>query len=59
VRKNSVNALDLFQVACLAVQVHALTAVAWSRAHGHAGLLPEELADGIPAIMAGLRGELR
>jgi NAD(P)H-hydrate repair Nnr-like enzyme with NAD(P)H-hydrate dehydratase domain len=46
-------------VACLAVQVHALTAVAWSRAHGHAGLLPEELADGIPAIMAGLRGELR
>ena len=58
-RKNSVNALDLFQVACLAVQVHALTAVAWSRAHGHAGLLPEELADGIPAIMASLRGELR
>ena len=57
-QKNSANALDLFQVACLAVQVHALTAVAWARAHGHAGLLPEELADGIPAIMARMRGEV-
>lgn len=56
-RTYSANALSLFQVACLAVQVHSLTAVAWSRTHGHAGLLPEELADGIPAIVAQLRGE--
>ncbi|MCE9618523.1 MAG: NAD(P)H-hydrate dehydratase [Planctomycetes bacterium] len=56
--KKTTPALDLFQVACLAVHVHALTAEAWSKTHGHAGLLPEELADGIPAVMANLRGEL-
>ena len=50
--------LDLFQVACLAVQIHALAAMAWSSRHGHAGLFPEELADGIPLIIAQLRGEL-
>jgi ADP-dependent NAD(P)H-hydrate dehydratase len=50
--------LDLFQVACLAVHVHALTATHWSLTHGHAGLLPEELADGIPATLAQLRGDL-
>ena len=54
----STQCLDLFQVACLAVQIHALAAMAWSSRHGHAGLFPEELADGIPLIMAQLRGEL-
>lgn len=56
--KAAASPLDLFQVACLAVQVHALAAIAWSRSHGHAGLLPEDLANAIPATMAQLRGEL-
>ena len=56
--KKSAAPLDLFQVACLAVHVHALTATRWSLTHGHAGLLPEELADEIPATLAQLRGEL-
>jgi NAD(P)H-hydrate epimerase len=51
--------LDLFQVACLGVHVHALTAEGWARSHGHAGLLPEELADSVPDAMAALRGEPR
>lgn len=47
--------LALFETACLAVQLHADSAARWAARHGHAGMLAEEIADGIPDAMAALR----
>ena len=48
--------LGLFEVTCLAVQLHADSAVRWAARHGHAGMLAQEIADGIPDAMAAMRG---
>ena len=47
--------LDLFEVTRLAVQVHADSARLWAAKHGHAGMLAQEIADGIPDAMASMR----
>jgi NAD(P)H-hydrate epimerase len=54
-RRGSVPALDLLEVTRLAVQLHADSASRWARLHGHAGMLAQEIADGIPDAMAALR----
>ena len=55
VRADARRALPLFETACLAVQLHADSATRWAAKHGHAGMLAEEIADGIPDAMAALR----
>jgi len=55
VRADARRALPLFETACLAVQLHADSAARWAAKHGHAGMLAEEIADGIPDAMAALR----
>jgi NAD(P)H-hydrate epimerase len=55
VRVGSACALDLFQATRLAVQVHAESAALWAERHGHAGMLAQEIADGIPDAMARMR----
>jgi NAD(P)H-hydrate epimerase len=54
-RPASPHRLGLFEVACLAVQLHADSAERWAGRHGHAGMLAEEIADGIPDAMAARR----
>lgn len=50
--------LDLFDAARLAVHAHGLAAERWTRRTGAAaGLLAAELADELPAVLAGLTGE--
>ena len=49
-------ALGLVGAACLAVQLHADSAARWAARHGHAGMLAEEIADGIPDALAARRG---
>jgi NAD(P)H-hydrate epimerase len=56
VRADARRALPLFETACLAVQLHADSAARWAAKHGHAGMLAQEIADGIPDAMAALRG---
>jgi NAD(P)H-hydrate epimerase len=56
VRADARHALPLFETACLAVQLHADSAARWAAKHGHAGMLAEEIADGVPDAMAALRG---
>lgn len=56
VRPGVPRAMDLFGATCLAVQLHADVAVRWASRHGHAGMLAQEIADGIPDAMAAMRG---
>ncbi len=50
------NGLDLFMLACIGVEAHALAGEAWAKAHGaSAGLLAGELCGLIPAAVEGLR----
>jgi NAD(P)H-hydrate epimerase len=55
VRRDARHPMALLETACLAVQLHADSAARWARAHGHAGMLAQEIADGIPDAMAALR----
>jgi NAD(P)H-hydrate epimerase len=55
VRRDARHPMALFETACLAVRLHADSATRWARRHGHAGMLAEEIADGIPDAMASLR----
>jgi ADP-dependent NAD(P)H-hydrate dehydratase / NAD(P)H-hydrate epimerase len=50
--------LPPFEAACAAVLVHALAGEAWSREHGGAdrGMLASEIAEMLPAVVAGARG---
>jgi NAD(P)H-hydrate epimerase len=43
--------LDGFDAACLGVHVHGIAADRWATRHGSAGLLAEELADELPAVL--------
>ena len=54
-RAGAAGALTLFGVACLGVQLHADSAARWAARHGHAGMLAEEIADGVPDAMAARR----
>ena len=56
VRIDARQTLTLFGAACLGVQLHADSASRWASRHGHAGMLAEEIADGIPDAMAARRG---
>jgi len=49
---------DLFAAAQVGVEAHARAGERWSKASGRdAGLLPEELADLIPDVLAGMRSK--
>lgn len=55
---NPARPLDLFDAARLGVQAHALAGEAWAESRGvDAGLLPDELADHVPSVLASLAGE--
>jgi hydroxyethylthiazole kinase-like uncharacterized protein yjeF len=54
-RRDVVVPLPLMDVTRLAVQLHGMSAQAWSGRHGHAGMLAQEIADGIPDAMASMR----
>ena len=56
VRADAAQPMPLFDAACLAVQLHADSAARWAAVHGHAGMLAQEIADGIPDAMAARRG---
>jgi len=53
--RGGAHALDLFECARLAVDVHGRAADHWASQHGAAGLLAHELCDLIPDVLAGLR----
>lgn len=55
VRTDVTGRLGLFDAACLAVRLHADSAAAWAARHGHAGMLAEEIADGLPDAMDAMR----
>jgi NAD(P)H-hydrate epimerase len=55
VRADAARPITLFDAACLAVQLHADSAARWAGSHGHAGMLAQEIADGIPDAMAARR----
>ncbi len=55
-RRGGSRSLELFEVTRLAVQLHADSAARWAARHGHAGMLAQEIADGIPDAMAAMRG---
>ncbi len=55
-RRMSSPGMDLLDVTRLAVQLHADSGVRWAARHGHAGMLAQEIADGIPDAMAAMRG---
>ncbi len=49
--------LDVFDAARLGVEVHAIAGERWATARGaDAGLLASELADGLPGVIASMRG---
>lgn len=49
--------LDLFQAACVGVQAHAIAGERWAADHdASAGLLAQELADELPAVIEAMRG---
>ncbi|MBK6460410.1 MAG: NAD(P)H-hydrate dehydratase [Myxococcales bacterium] len=48
--------LPLARAAELGVFVHARAGRAWARAHGERGMLAREIAEGVPAVLAGLTG---
>lgn len=51
------SSLGLFECACLAVQAHALAGERWAaRTGGTAGMLAQELAAEVPAVLPLLRG---
>lgn len=55
VRKSPAQPLDLFDVARISVHAHGLAGERWSREHGAGGgLMAMELADVLPAVLAGL-----
>lgn len=47
--------LSIFDCACLGVEIHSKSGLAWSQRHGPAGLFIDELIDLIPETMAELR----
>ena len=58
VRADAARPITLFDAACLAVQLHADSAARWAGTHGHAGMLAQEIADGIPDAMAARRARV-
>jgi NAD(P)H-hydrate epimerase len=49
---------DPFRAACAAAYVHGLAGELWARSRGaDRGLLAHEIADGVPAVLAGLTAE--
>ena len=46
--------LDLFSIACIGVQLHAMAAVRWAAEHGSAGMLARDLVDALPGARASL-----
>jgi len=49
--------LDLFGAACVGVQAHAVAGEHWAAGHdASAGLLAQELADELPAVIESMRG---
>jgi ADP-dependent NAD(P)H-hydrate dehydratase len=49
------SALSLFDAARLAVLLHGLAADRWAARQGTAGMLPSDLADEVPEVMAAMR----
>lgn len=49
--------VEAFDAAALAAFVHGAAADRWAALHGSAGLLASEVAAGVPAVLAALRGE--
>lgn len=47
--------IDLFDCARLGVEIHARAGEAWAAEHGESGLLADELADLVPAVMEAMR----
>lgn len=55
-RRSEGGGLDLFTLACIAVEAHSRAAAAWrAERRADAGLLAMELADQLPAVLAGMR----
>jgi len=48
--------LALMECAAHAVRAHGASADAWAKRHGHAGMTPEEIAQGIPACLRSAAG---
>lgn len=48
--------MGVFDAAVLGAHVHGAAADAWAGEHGTAGLLAQELADGVPDVLAAMRG---
>ncbi|MBL9118812.1 MAG: NAD(P)H-hydrate dehydratase [Phycisphaerae bacterium] len=49
--------VTLFDAARLAVHIHGCAADRWADRHGEAGMLPGDLADELPVVLAAMRGE--